>query len=216
MKIKTSLLVYFLRSLFPVNAAAMTVSVCFILLYPNFFLWNNAWAAIFILAHCIAITIVLGRVRSRSFAFIYTRGFSRDVLWGHKMLASVISAACVWGPGALLIGLGGRSALQDLFQNPYFPIMAEREMRAVWFWLFGYGILLPLFHYVWIRKAQPTKSSGNGMLLAVGTVAAAFILMTFRYHAYWFAGVCWVVGSVVILTCIVFGRLLHRSLEVQK
>lgn len=216
MKIKTALLGFFLRSLFPVNAAAMIVSVCFILLYPNYFLWNNAWASLFILAHCITITFVLGRVHSGPFAFIYTRGFSRDVLWMHKMIASIVSALLVWLPVALIMGLGGRSALQNLFQNPYFPIMAQREMSAVWFWLFGYALLLPLFHYVWIRKAQPAKSAGNGMLLAVGAVIAVITLISNRYHAHWFAQFCWIVGGVIILTCMISGFFLHRTLEVQK
>ena len=216
MKIKNSLLAYCLRLVWPVNATALMVSVCFILLYPKYFLWNKGWTTMFILIHCIAITFVLGRLQNRSFGFIYTRGYTRDELWVHKMLASAVSALCVWGATGLLIGFGARSSLQDLFQNPYIPIMAEREMSAVWFWLFGYALLLPLFHYVWIRKAQPTKSSGNGMLLAVGAVIAAVTLIGNRYHAHWFAQLCWVVGGVIILTCMISGFFLHRTLEVQK
>lgn len=216
MKMKSSLLVFFLRCLWPVNAAAMIVSILFVLLYPKYFLWNNAWAAVFILIHSVAITFILGRVRSRSFAFIYTRGFSRDVLWLHKMLASVVSVFVAWLPAALLIGLGGRSALQDWFRNPYLPIMAAREMSAVWFWLFGYAILLPMFHYVWIRKAQPTRSSGSGMLLAVGLFFVALTLVPFSNHAPWFVMVCGLLAAVIIATCTIAGFLLHRTLEVQK
>ena len=216
MKIKTPLLTYFLWSLWSINTAALVVSICFVLLYPRYFRWNNAWAAIFVLIHSIAITFVLGRVQSPSFAFIYTRGFSRDVLWVHKMLASIISASCVWLPVALLIGLGGRSALQDWFRNPYFPIMAEQEMSAVWFWLFGYALLLPMFHYAWIRKAQPMKGSGNGMLLAVGAFVVIFTLMTFRHHSNWYVLLCWVIGGVMMVVYTVSGLLLHRTLEVQK
>ncbi len=216
MMLKPSLLGYFLKSVAPFNITAMLISIFFVMLYPKYFLWNNPWAGLFVLVHCIAITFVLGRIRSARFAFVYSRGFSRDVLWSHKMLASLVSALMVWIPVALLIGLGGRSALQNWFWNPYFPIMADKEVSAVWFWLFGYGLLLPMFHYVWIRKAQPTKGSGNGMLLAVGAFVVIFTLMTFRHHSNWYAMLCWVIGSVMMVVYTVSGLLLHRTLEVQK
>ena len=159
MKIKMSLLKIMFRETLPVTLIALLVGCFYILFTKEVLIWQNAWIAIFILSHSIAIAALSGRYRSRSFAFLYTRGFTRDELWFHKMLSSLLSVVAVWLPISMLVWLPMRSTIQDkLFESPYFPLMMIREAYVPWAWLVGYAILLPLFHSILglftIREAQ--------------------------------------------------------------
>ncbi|MHC4497536.1 MAG: hypothetical protein ACYS9T_06510 [Planctomycetota bacterium] len=217
MKIKISLISVFFRQTLPVTLIGLPVISLFVLFYRGILNWQNPWISLFILIHSILITTSLGRFRSTSFAYIYTRGYSRDQLWTHKMLATALSVLVVWLPAALIVWLPIRSIVQDkVFVSPYFPLMAAREAPALWFWLFGYTVLLPIFHYVWIRRAQPTLGGNGSVLLAIGVVIAATTLMSFRWHPSWFRTLIWIVSAVMVSTALVGGFLLHRKLEVQK
>jgi uncharacterized membrane protein YidH (DUF202 family) len=217
MKIKPALIGLFFRQTLPVTLLALPFLCLFILFYREVLDWQNPWISLFILVHSIALTICLGRFRSQSFAFIYTRGYTRDELWINKMLATVLAVLVVWLLAALSLWLPVRSAVQDkLFASPYFPLMMPREAPVPWFWLFGYGILLPIFHYVWIRRAQPTRGSNGAVLLAIGMVVVAATLMTFKWHPAWFLMLIWIVSAIMTATALIGGFLLHRSLEVQK
>ena len=217
MKIKTSLIGTLFRQTLPATLIALPVISLFVLFYRDILDWQNPWISLFVLMHSILITASLGRSRSASFAYIYTCGYSRDQLWAHKMLSTVLSVLVVWLPAALIIWLPIRSFVQDkIFISPYFPLMMVREATVPWFWLFGYLILLPMFHYVWIRRAQPTRGSNGAVLLAIGIVIAAATLMSFKWHPAWFQTLVWIVSAVMVLTALAGGFLLHRRLEVQK
>ncbi len=147
--------------------------------------------------------------------FLYTQGYSRDQIWDHLMVSTVVSVLVVWLPMALCLWLPLRSGAQDyVFLNPYYPLMYGREMSLPWLWLFDYGLFLPLFHYVWIRRAQPTRDSNGAVFIAIGTVVVANTLVSFRFQPMWFKGVVGLIAILMILTALIAGRLLHRSMEV--
>jgi hypothetical protein len=215
MKIKMSLLKIMFRETLPATLIALLISCVYVLFTRKVLSWQNSWLAIIILAHSIAITTLSGRYRSRSFAFLYTRGFTRDELWFHKMLSTVLSVLAVWLPVSLIIWLPARSFIQDkLFVSPYFPLMMIREASVPWAWLGGYAILLPLFHYVWIRRAQPLRGENGVVFLAIGVVIVIATLMTFRWHPMWFRILIYCLSTVMIITCLIAGRILHRKIEV--
>ena len=217
MKIKISLIGTFFRQTLPVTLIALPVICLFVVFYRDILDCQNSWISLFILVHSILITASLGRSRSAPFAYIYTRGYSRDELWANKMLSTVLSVLAVWLPAALIVWLPIRSAVQDkMFVSPYFPLMMIREATVPWFWLFGYMILLPMFHYVWIRHGQPTRGGNGSVLLAIALVIAVATLMLFRWHPSWFQTFIWIVSAVMVSTALAGGFLLHRSLEIQK
>ncbi|MBN2182020.1 MAG: hypothetical protein JW715_08900 [Sedimentisphaerales bacterium] len=216
MKIRISLLKILFRQTLPATLIALPVGCFYVLLTKQVLSWRNPWMALFVLVHSIAIAVMSGRYRSKTFAFLYTRGFTRDELWCNKMLNTTFSVLTVWLPVALIIWLPIRSAVQDkLFVSPYFPIMMMREASVPWVWLGGYAILLPLFHYVWIRRAQPLRGGSGVILLAISVVIVIGILMLFRRHPLWFRFLIYVLSTVMIAASLIAGRILHRNLEVQ-
>ncbi len=217
MNIKLSLISTFLRQTLGVTIIALPIMVLFVLFYREVLEWQNVWMSLFVLVHSIAIVFCMGRFRSRSFAYIYTRGYSRDELWINKMIASAISVLIVLLPIAIVIWLPVRSVIQDkLYRSPYFPLMMVRESLVPSFWLLIYAVLVPLFHYVWIRRAQPTRGGTGAVLLAIAVVISASSLMTFRWHQDWLKVLLWITSTVMTITALTGGLLLHRKLEVKK
>lgn len=217
MKIRTPLLSMLFRQTLPVTLLGLAIGCLYVLFARRVLIWQNAPLALFVLVHSIAIAAMLGRFRSRSFAFLYTRGYSRDELWLHKMLATILTVLAVWLPMAVIVWAPIRSTLQDkLFASPYFPIMSMREASVPWAWLAGYAILLSLFHYVWIRRAQPMRGGNGVVLLAIGVVIAMATLMSFRWHSPWFKTLVCTLSVVIVATTLIAGRLLHRQLEVHE
>ncbi|MCK4294777.1 MAG: hypothetical protein KAY65_16375 [Planctomycetes bacterium] len=215
MRMRISLLGMLFRQTLAVTLIGLPIGCLYVLFAREPLSWQNPWMALFVLVHSIAIASCFGRFRSRSFAFLYTRGYSRDELWTHKILGTVLSVLAVWLPIALIIRLPIRSIVQDkLFISPYFPLMMMREASVPWFWLVGYAILLALFHYVWIRQAQPMRGEYGVKLLAVGVVVVMGTLMLFRWHPFWFRILCYALSAVTIATTLIAGRILHRTLDV--
>jgi hypothetical protein len=170
-----------------------------------------------VLAHCLLLTMLLGRFRSPVFAFLYSRGYSRDVLWGHMMLASAMSILTGWLPAAIILWTGLRSVVHDhLMQSPYFPVMAQCEFAVPLIWIALYLLLTPAFHYAWIRRAQPTRDEGAGGVTAFMVVVALATAFIMGYHVS--GWVAWLLGIsyMAALASLVFGgRALHRGLEVR-
>ncbi len=216
MRIKTSLLRMMMRQCLPATLIGLPMACFYVLLTREPLDWADPLMGLFVLAHSIGIVCSLGWYRSRSFAFLYTRGYSRDELWVHKILATALAALAVWLPVALLVWLPLRSDVQDmLFRSPYFPIMTIREAAVPWAWLAGYALLLPLFHYVWIRRAQPLAGGDGAALLAIGTVIVIGIFMLFGWLPHWFRMLLWGLAVAVTVTDLAAGLLLHRTIEVQ-
>jgi len=215
MKIRSSLVWMFFRETLAATLIALPIACLYVMFVRDVLSWRNPWMSLLVLGHSIAIASLLGRYRSRSFAFAYTRGYTRDDLWLNKMAATGVSVLVVWLPVALIIWLPIRSGVQDKwFRSPYFPIMMLREAVVPWAWLAGYAILAPLFHYVWIRRAQPLCGENGVVLLALGVVVVIGTLMTFRWHYDWFRMLCYVLAGIMAVTTLVAGRILHRTVEV--
>ena len=163
MHVRVGLLLFLMYQCLAPTLVAAPVALSYVLLTPGVLHWRSPFPALFIVVHSWLLASRLGRLRASDVAFLYTRGYSRDSLWLHTVLASALSALMVWLPGALTVWLGLRSLVQDrAFVSPNFPIMAGLETWAPAIWLAGYITLLPLFHYVWIRAAQPTRGWADG------------------------------------------------------
>ena len=215
MRIKMSLLKMMRRQCLPATLIGLPIACFYVLLARKPLDWANPWMGLFVLAHSVAIVFSLGRYRSPGFAFLYTRGYSRDELWLHQLLVTVLAVLTVWLPLALIVWLPIRSSVQDvLLGSPYFPIMMVQEVSVPWAWLAGYAILLPLFHYVWIRCAQPLGGGDGAVLLAVGTVIVIGIFLLSGRLPHWFWMLLGVLAAVVTVTNLAAGLLLHRTIEV--
>ena len=178
LRIRPGLLWYLLRPLIPVTLVALAVACLYVFLWPDILGWRDGWAAVFVLIHSRGIALRFGRFDQGSFAFLYSRGFSRDQLWGHVILASSLAALSVWLPAALIVWTPLRSLVQDVvFLSPFFPIMAPRDVSVPWMWLVGYGVSIPLFHYEWVRRGQPARGGAAGPLLVAGVIVALAVCM---------------------------------------
>jgi hypothetical protein len=215
MKIKMALLGILQQQLLLITLPALPIGCLYVLLAREPLDARNPWLALFVLVHSIALAWGLGRSRSRSFAFVYTRGFSRDLLWCHQMLSAVLALLLVWLPMALMLWTPLRSTIQDkIFISPYFPLFAIKELSVPWAWLAYYAVLLPMFHYVWIRRAQPMRGGDGAALLAIGLVIVAATLLSFPWHDSWFKLLMVLAATVMSVTALVGSFLLHRTLEV--
>lgn len=215
MKIKSAFVRLLCMQCLPVTLIALLIGIPYLLLAPGPLTWKNQWLNLLILAHCIALAFRLGRMGRSSTEFMYTQGYSRDLIWLHIIVSTFISVLAVWLPMGLCLWLPVRSHIQDhVFISPYYPLMRVREFSLPWLWLYGYGLLLPLFHYVWIRQAQPTKGSEGAGLIAIGVVIVAGTLVLDPTHPEWFKTLVWVLSAVITATALVAGRILHRSMEV--
>lgn len=173
---------------------------------------------LFVLAHSILITWRLGRVRSREFGFLYTQGYSRDAIWWHMMLASVMSVMTVWLPSALIIWSGLRCGLQDAMLNYRFPFSGPLEMTYPLWVLLLYVLFLPAFQYAWIRNLQPTRGPLAGFFVATAMVMTVFRLWSTLDNMLQLSGVgLWLIlgGLIMASSSLLFGGWrLHRRLEV--
>ncbi|MCP4641597.1 MAG: hypothetical protein GY851_14230, partial [bacterium] len=177
--------------------------------------WRDFWAWLFILMHSFLIVKNLrGNGHAHRHAYLYSRGFSRDRLWVHTTLAHVLAVMMVWLPAAVLVWSPARSWIQDIvFKSPYFPLFGSYEAVLPWVWLVQYAALMPMLHYAWIRRAQPTRGRNAGDFLCVAYIVGAFTAFA-AVHAPWCR--VFAVGVAILILCVmlVAGRLLNRTMEV--
>ncbi|MBL4886538.1 MAG: hypothetical protein JKY95_18685 [Planctomycetaceae bacterium] len=217
MKIRWPLLFWQLRQLSVITCIAALLSTIYVLIRSEpLQMGNQGVALFFVLIHSVLITWQLGRVRSREFSFLYGQGFSRDTLWWHTMLASAVSVLSVWLPAAFLVGSGLRSSFQDFMLNYWFPLMSQTEWPFLFRSLLAYAVLMPTFHYCWIRAALPTSGAKNGVALAIGLVFASLSIWN-GVHV--FQMPVWIVliyvGGFVLaaISLCIGGMKLHRQVE---
>ena len=183
LKVKVGLLRHLMRQLLPVTLVGLPVACLYVLLWRDVLRWRNEWALVFILIHGLVLTQVLGRFRKGSFGFLYTRGYSRNSIWAHTMLASVLAVLAVWAPAAIIVWTPLRGVAQDaLFRSPFFPVMAPREASVPLAWLILYGLLVPAFHYAWIRSAQPARGGSGGAFVAAGLCVTVITVTMVGYR----------------------------------
>ena len=189
----------------------------YVLAWPGVMTPRDPWPGLIVLLQCLLLAAMLWRFETPSFAFVYSRGYSRDALWGQMMLTSGLSVLAALLPAGLIVWTGLRSLVHDLLlHSPYFPIMAPRETWVPLVWLGLYLLLVPACHYAWIRRAQPTKGRHGGSLVAVGLLAALVVAFDmFRHLDGWLAWLSGVLYVAVIVCLVLGGWTLHRSLEVR-
>lgn len=173
---------------------------------------------LFIFVHSALIAATVGRYRTPSFAFLHSRGFDRQELFGHTMLAVSLLALAAWFPAALLVWSGARAGLGNLFGSPYQPIMWSREIWTPLWWLAGYICASPLCHYVWIRQAHQRRARNDANWFFAALVIALFCFHNVPNRAMRDSIVyqsALLVGGVVISGLIFWlSHRLHRQMEI--
>ena len=217
MHIQWPLFFWIFRPLSLLTLISSSLATAYVLLHDKpleFFV--DDYVLLFVFFHSFLISRMIGRVRSESFAFLYSQGFSRNFLWWHVWLATFASVLATWLPCALLILTPLRSQYQDWMLNPWFPLAAGTEWRFLTQSLLCYGMLLPLFHYEWIRSSMPFQGRLNGHLLVI----AYFVCGLYLWEKFWWVGTdlsrtCLFIGFISVSGILgLFGRWLHKRLEV--
>jgi len=218
MKIRFALVRWLLIPAEPVNLLALVVWCSYILLKREPLSAYDPWPWIFIGAHGYVLAGCLGRTDGGSFAFLYGRGFSRDVLWAHQTLVTVMAVLMALLPPTLIVCLSIRSHNLDvIFRSPYYPILAPFDREAVLAWWIGYAVSLPMFHYAWIRRLQPTAHNRAGDWLSLAFLAAACTTLTLiSYRYFLWEKVAVGVGLLISVVLLFAGWRLHRSMEVPR
>lgn len=215
MKTRTGLLQWMVRRARTVTLVSLAVAVLFLLYWPRPLTPRSGWPALFVFVHSLFLTGTLGGARGGTHAFLYSRGFTRDAIWWHLMAATALCVLAVWLPASLTVWSGLRGHWQGtIMANPWFPVMVPAEMAVPWLWLALYAVVIPVFHYGWIRAAQPTRDLGAGMFLMAALVFC--VLMLFMgFPTPWFRWVVCGGGVGVVLAALIGGKRLHRRMEVQ-
>jgi len=217
MRIRKGLLLWNLRQIRNATLVALPVAVLYALFAPKHLGLGTGWQTMFILGHSIAVAFTLGRFRTREFGYLSSRGYGKDALWAHTMLASLAGILIVWLAASLVIWLGIRSAVQDLLESPYYPnIMEPRDNLVPWAWLAIYIFTLPFVHYAWMRETIAAPGGTGGKVLAVLVVLGVVSVLErrsmdppgLRYIILTIAAGAW-------LVILLGSRLVHRRMEVQ-
>ncbi len=218
MRIHWGLLRWFFRQTWPLNGAVMVVLLVLLVLasasWQASAIPGMVGIAVFIvgLAHPLGLVMLLGRYRSTEFAFLYTRGFSRNALWGHIMLFTALSIVLAWFP----VWVFSLTPLPQWLYSfagvegaPY-PLPSARFFRVMSSFI-SYPLLIPALHYAWIRQAQPDRNSEAGFWIPLAVVWGGIgpqrlenIVPIFR--------IVWLGVGLLLL---VWSYRLHRSMEVR-
>lgn len=218
MRLSRSLLRWYFRAAWLVTLPASLLAAGFALFYPELLHTAVLLSGLFIFVHSILVARALGRLDTPATAYLYTRGFSRDRLWAHRLVAHLLCVLAVWGPAALVVWLGVRAALQDHWmRNPYYPLMRSSDYAVPLVWLVGYLLLAGVVEYAMVRRAQPTCDRDAGHAITVGVFFTALMLdaMLGMYTAWYFLGVPAAAILIASAALLLGGWRLHRQVEVR-
>lgn len=217
--IKLHLLIHLLRTLRP-SLLALPAALLYVTLTPTplFEPVPQVVTFTFIFAHCLLITLLLGQWQSSGFGYLYSRGFTRNTLWRHQVLASLLAALAVWLPASLCLWLPVRSFQQSrVFLNAYYPLVAPRESELSVVWLAAYLIFLPALHYAWVRRTQRLTEPRAGSMLAgalLVAVSALWVMGQTRVsQGGWFAWLLLAAGATLTAALLWGTKRLHRRME---
>lgn len=215
MQLRPLLLFTFLRHLLPVNLAAIVVALGFVLVWRNPLVEDRGWPLLFVMIHSIAAILRVDAFNTGWYAFYRTRRFTSRCLAAHGLLAATVSALTVWGVAAIVVWSGLRAELQDhVIRSPYAPFLARLERAWPLEWLAAYLVLIPVWHYALVRKAQPTAGAFNGLVLAAVFAIAWSTLFGGHGHPM-FQWLTWGAGGACAAISLAGGISLHRQLEVR-
>jgi hypothetical protein len=159
---------------------------------------------------------LMSRFNSPAAAFLYTRGFTRDRLWAHRIVAHLLCVITVWGPASLLVWLGVRSVIQEqLFENPYYPLMTTTDFAAPGWWLAAYLLLVGIVEYGPIRRAQPTLDYDAGYMIEFGLLIMLLMFLTTRWLGTWYFVLVAAAFTSTSVALLVGSWRLHREIKVR-
>lgn len=218
--VKPKLLLWQLRQLFLINAAAMVIAGLYTLLRAEPMVAPGELRMLMaVIVHSAAVVWVLGRVSSRHVGFLHAQGFTRDQIGWHTFLASLLSAVLVCSTVLLLMVTGLRSFVADhVFESPWFPFMASGEYSLPFILLLGYAIVLPLMHYAWVRFNQPFGGAASGWMMMISGLVfliwSGSMLWMHRLETTFLLVVAVSYVPGIILLTVACWRL-HRTMEVR-
>lgn len=218
MDIKRGLLRYLCLRTAPITLIGIPLSSLYVATLNNNLNWPRP--ALLILVHVLLLTWVLAPVRSRPLAFLYTRGYSRDALWNHMMLTSLIAVLLTWLPAWIIMWTGLRALIQDRFFNYSIRIGREALLPLIWSGL--YLVLFPASWYARIQSVHPSHWRFAGIPVSLGLVVA-FFLPTYGRDILdrdwlgdtWVKGLAYTVCPIVSALLLVASRRLHRTMEIK-
>jgi hypothetical protein len=228
MHIHWGLLRWFFRQTWPLNGLVM--AVLFVLAFvpdgsPTLelpgtdgptFIWLAQPLGLVVLllitvAHPLGLGMLLGRYRKKEFAFLYTRGFSRNAVWGHLMLFSVFSVALVWAPACAALQVSLPEKLYILAGTQGSPYMTFTAILYCATAFPSYPLLIPAVHFAWIRQAQPDRSTEAGFWLGLAVALGLMRLLFSTDHAPEFPAISIIVGLLLLA----WSRRLHQRMELR-
>ena len=219
-RIKPALLKWQLRKLWLFNIVMLALGVPYVLLTKEPLIPpGNLVPLSAIIVHSGIMAASLGRISSPRIGFLYAQGFTRDQIWWHTLLASVVSAILVCGTAWLLMVTGLRAYVHDqLLESPWFPYAARAEGAFPLILLFEYALTIPLMHYSWVRANQPYSDAEAGLTLSIGGVCLllwgyGMALSHSRYPGF-LSLVAWSCTPLILLLILVCWRT-HRRMEVR-
>lgn len=219
MRLSVPLLLWLWRKTLPVTIVTAAAAVAMALLVPNRLQvqFLGGWTgllALLVFSHSVAVASMQGRPFSGASGYLYSRGFTRDRLWVHHILASAASVLVVWLAAGLVVWTPLRGWVQWGLGNPFYPGAAWLEADFPLRPLPAYGLLLPVLHYSWIRGAQPTRDRW------VGPMLVAWAILLLPPLAAWGSAetplVQWSVpaAAAAAVLLVILGMRLHRRMEV--
>jgi hypothetical protein len=216
MQLSRSLLGWYLRAARPATLLAAVLAALFTLLHPSRLIAAVFLPFIFITLHSVVSTRLMCRFDSPAAGFLYTRGFTRNRLWSHRIAAHLLNVLAVWGPASLIIWFGIRSTLQDhVFENPCYPLFKADDFAVPLWWLGGYLLLVGLVEYGPVRRAQPTLDHDAGYVIEFGLLLMLLMFLHTSWRNPWYVVPFASAFLVASVTLLVGSRRLHRQIEVR-
>jgi hypothetical protein len=184
--------------------------------------WNDIWpfmaAFLFIVPHGVGTMLALAWFNRPAAGFLYTRGYTRDVIWSHTLAMWGLVVLAVWLPASLAVWTPLRSLVQDrMFENPNYPLMQPTEAMVPLVWLGIWFLTGAACYYGAIRSYQPTREEPFGSLLYLAAIIAAFVVLIPRSQplAGWLIALIVAAGLVASVVLLAASRRLHRRMEVR-
>lgn len=171
---------------------------------------------LFIMAQSVLTARQMTRFDAPSAAFLYTRGFSRDRLWVHRIAAHLMCVLAVWGPASLIVWLGVRSVIQDrLIENPYYPLLRSADFGVPLVWLATYLLLVGVVEYGPVRRAQPTRDRDAGYIIECGLMFLLIVTFAGLSESPQLSIPIAAAVAFASIVLLVGGSRLHRRIEIQ-
>jgi len=209
MRVRIALLRFLLQRSTASTVAFFCLMVLYMLFKPDPLDSAEAFPAIIVFFHCYSLASSLGRPADKHFAFLFSRGYSRDTLWLNTMIATAISVLAVWLPAAIVVWTPLRA---NFLPDPEYPIVAAAERTVPLAWLAWYALLMPFLHYEWIRWAQPTRGAFGATLVQAGMIVVAYPIVVVAPWPRW--PILWAPGALVALGAFTATRRLYARIEV--